>query len=134
MDLPPARALFIGAAYPRLCEETTLHALQISCTDEVYTVPNLVSCALLKARLWILKVSRLETAVSELPEHEHIPETDRGADHRDGLDKIRAVQDLLAIIGQRTAEPDRSRSILDADANYHDIRSSGQTDERRRRD
>lgn len=68
--------------------------------------------------------SGLDTAISELSERERIRKAEEEADRRDDLDKIRAAQDLLFILGHRAAAPKRTRSVLRAGSDAMDIRSN----------
>lgn len=82
----------------------------------------------------MLKVLRLEASVSEFSVGERIRKADEEADRRDVLERFGAEQELLGILGQRAAEPKRTRPVLEADTNASDIRSSGQPSKRRRHD
>lgn len=91
-NLPHAEPLFAEAANASLGRKNALQALQIVCTYEGIMVPNSVEDALLEVRMWMLKVSRLEAAVSELSEHERIREAEEEAYRRYDLHKIQATQ------------------------------------------
>ena len=106
MPPPPAAPPSGRASTERLLEEAALAALQYSCSFEGTAVPPSIEEALLQACEWAHQVQQLEKAVVKLREASIAAESERGEHHA----KLRAVQDVLAVVSQCPAAPPKSSS------------------------
>ena len=110
MSSPPAAPPSEQASPQRLREEAAFAALQYACSFEETAVPSSIEEALLQAREWVHQVQQLKKAVAMLREASTAAEHKRGEHHA----KLRAVQDVLAVVIQVLAAPPMSSSAVGA--------------------
>ena len=93
-----------------LREDTAFAALPYACSFEGKTVPSSVEEVLLQAPEWEHQVGHLKKAVVTLREASTAAESECVLHH----EKLRAVQDVLAVVIQRLAAPPMSSSTFRA--------------------
>ena len=126
---PPSASPTGRNSAERLREEAALAALQYACSFEGASAPSTVEQALLQARDWMHRVRQLEKTNAELRASAKVAMRERVEHHA----KLRAVQDVLAVVGQRLAGPPMASPTVGASRPSPDTPDAGPPSKRARR-